>query len=173
MKRLIITILLLASSLHAQGFEVIWNHNPPADSVDYYCLYRDGDLIATEYDTCFTDTTLTCNQWHTYYVRAVNVDGVSEPSNQVRGLWLSWNGELNNDMACYLDSVTVVFDMPPGGIESVDITITAGVVTMRSAYDVNRDGRISLADLGAINEAGTIPEGFIKLYGKPCVWEGE
>lgn len=170
---MVIALASLAINANAQGFKVIWDHNPPADSVDYYCLYRDGELIATEYDTCFTDTTLSCNQWHDYYIRAVNVDGVSEPSNGARGLWLSWNNELNYQKVCYLDSTTIVFDMPPGGIEGVNITITAGVVTMQSRYDVNKDGRISLADLGAISETGTIPEGFIELYGKPCVWKGE
>jgi len=162
---------MFMSNASAQGFLVTWQPNPTEEQIDYYCLYRDGDLIATEYDTSYTDTSLTTNEWHEYHVRAVSVNGVSEPSNIRRGLWLSWNNELNYKEVCYLDSVTVVVDPPPGGMGSVIVTIKGDVVTMRSVYDVNRDGRISLSDLGALD--GKLPEGFLELYGKPCVWRVE
>jgi hypothetical protein len=85
MKRLIIAailVLMTAGASHAYTIALGWTANPAAENVTSYKVYMDGALKSTVPGTTVTIGGITGS--HTYYVKAVNKDGLmSGASNTV------------------------------------------------------------------------------------------
>jgi len=171
-------LFLFSSNLQARAFIVSWKANPVTDRVTEYRTYRNDSLIYTGVDTFCVDTTLENGIEYWYSIQAVNAYGASFISAPVYGMWIAWDWDWETEA----DSLQVVinmnadglymFDVPPG--DRWVISIEKDLVTMRSTWDLNGDGVITLSDFGSLTDDDIIYVGdFIVLYGKPCIWTGE
>jgi len=167
--------LFFYHTAQARQFVVTWYANPACDSVLFYRTFRNDSLIYTGLDTFCVDTTIENGKKYWYTVQAVNIDEPSFLSAPVYGMWLSWNWDLEIDnpvsININLDGLYQL-DTPPGDRWSIDIE--GNKVVMRSTFDKNKDGFLTLTDFGALTDEDILYfEDFAKLYGKPCVWIGE
>jgi len=168
-------LFLFSSNLQARAFIVSWKANPVTDRVTEYRTFRNDSLIYTGTDTFCVDTTLENGIEYWYRVQAVNAYGTSFISAPVYGMWLAYNWEKEDSFHVIINMNTdglYMLDTPPG--DRWTISIDKDFVTMRSTWDLNGDGVITLSDFGSLTDEDRIYFGdFVAVYGKPCIWTGE
>jgi hypothetical protein len=108
MKRLIVAamlVLMTAGVSHAYTIALGWTANPAAENVTSYKVYMDGVLKSTIPGTTTTISGITGS--HTYYVRAVNKDGLmSGPSAT-----LTYGGEPSSPAGVKI-TITIDVEVP-------------------------------------------------------------